>query len=341
MNSLDNYIDKIKKEPRLLKNDEVEELLNSSKVKNKFFYIRHIAAVFVIAMTVTFFFFQNREKNILNRMDNQIARNDLRYVNFIHQLSNNPEILDVGLVRSNSLQDVNVPIDQSALLSLSEEKLRRIGFHIYETGIIYQANIESKGSLMFWVTKESPGVSVNDQHIDSLNTYDFYPLYLSDLDGKQQVSYYFSAEPKNKREMFSKQINSLIPILIKVPNSEKQKIFWFLPTENFLNILEEGVFNSESLVSDFTLKKSKKLNIYPNPAKDSFQIDADFLDNSSKIELLDMQGNSIRDLEPNGFSMNPNSTYKFNVAGINKGIYLLAVSSKSNSPIYKRLIITD
>ncbi len=78
--------------------------------------------------------------------------------------------------------------------------------------------------------------------------------------------------------------------------------------------------NPNSSITEF---EEKNVFIYPNPAQNVFNLNADF--RLDRIELLDIYGNIIQQYQPE------DSNIKVNIESFNKGIYYVRVTSNSLS----------
>jgi hypothetical protein len=74
--------------------------------------------------------------------------------------------------------------------------------------------------------------------------------------------------------------------------------------------------------------------MYPNPTKDILNFDFNNNNIPSKINIFDINGKMI--LELNQFS---NNSVRLSTKILSKGFYLVKVTSSKNEHIYKKLVI--
>lgn len=342
MEPLDEYFEKIKKEKPLLSELEVRSLLTNSEIKDYKKYWINIAASLIFLAISTYFVFQF-SSNEISRTDDLIAYNDFRYSKLIHEISKQQENENIQLLISEEAKQNKIPIEKSAVLKLSKSRLQKLGFQISKDKIVYKANIEIGGYLSFELKGNERSMLVSDYTKEDVLSYNFYPMYLSDIEGKQTTRFRLKNESNNKHENVSQKINSLIPVLIDVPQGNQKVIFWFLPTKNLLDILEEDILMNDLVLNDKIQIKAKTYfnRIYPNPSKQFLSIDNNLLRGGSQIELLDINGKKVKEFRYEVAKLNISKTHKFNIEDIERGVYLVSIRKRNQPRSIRRLIISD
>lgn len=343
MEETEKYIQAIKGAPELLSMNEVAKLLEKPKQKQHVKNTWRYAATISILVTIGAFLAYILLPNPPQLDQDQLAYSSFRYANLMHKLKENPTEYTTQIVTSKALESYQAPIEITAMLSLPEDKLRQMGFQIKENEITYEINIADIGYLQFWMNNNDTGLGISERQVEDVPTYDFYPLYVSDIDGKQRLRYRLSKEDSDKMYNFYNRIDHLIPVLIQVPNGVKKIVLWFLPTQGLLDILEEDILESQDYLADFEpLKAYEGVQIMPNLSENSMSLSAGNFQTIPQVDLMDVQGNSIKSIPLESTSkQSRNAKYKFDLTGVPQGMYLVAISDKKSNTIYKRLIVTE
>lgn len=277
------------------------------------------------------------------------------------------------------------------LLELPREVEQKLGIEVNEKGIIYDGishdAVEGKIRLRFTIYGSNGSVYIGNPtmlnhlpHADSLPYTRFFPLFVTERNGERKMMYRTDSEDKRKfkPEYFNEMLNSMIPVLVKANNKEKNEaIFWFAATPDFLDylpqearlkIMEEYNFKDfnpvvEQKVSDSSASKivhkpggdtqqkyfeSKKTNpssiqyavVFPNPVSSSLNLSMSLKrEEEMRVSLVDINGNLVRVLSPYKRYTAGSVTEKFNMKGEAKGIYILLAETKSGHRHTQRIII--
>lgn len=158
-------------------------------------------------------------------------------------------------------------------------------------------------------------------------------------------------------------INKLIPVNVYVDN--KKYIFWYEPTDEFVNALPDSI--SEKIKPEIQALKERNnvceakaiagedtyfdvwracagavenLQVYPNPAKDyvnlSFSLTKDRYVN---VSINDLNGNRVKAIAkhiPFKYGIN---NYKVDLSGLTRGMYLMVLETEEGEQAVQRLII--
>ncbi|MBV7267884.1 T9SS type A sorting domain-containing protein [Winogradskyella luteola] len=84
-------------------------------------------------------------------------------------------------------------------------------------------------------------------------------------------------------------------------------------------------------VNEFEL--TKKINIYPNPAKNSITINYEFQTNDSKIIIYDLSGRLVNQ------TMLSNNNNIIDISGLNSGVYIVNLIEDDTKTGFKKLIV--
>ncbi len=99
------------------------------------------------------------------------------------------------------------------------------------------------------------------------------------------------------------------------------------------SIISDGVIVLGVTTGVKSLLDNYKLNIYPNPARDAFQIELASLQNNTEFVLTDMLGNIIKQQ-----TLKTENT-KVNVAGLSEGIYFISILADKIKVATQRVVL--
>ena len=119
-------------------------------------------------------------------------------------------------------------------------------------------------------------------------------------------------------------------VLVSFDNSKKLTIKEYAYESTPNKAIKAGDKGSTSINID---KNNKKINIYPNPAKDFIIID-NSINNILKIDILNINGMLIK-----SFSPADKKIIKLSVSDLPKGIYIVRINNEENTNYFKKLII--
>ncbi len=346
MKPIDRYFEKARQRPGLASKDEIHQMIRQPAVaeSNRSGYreIRKLAAVITIIFLIGFILFLIRpEVTPPVQQAHFTDYYEFRYASLVHELQEHPEKSGIRLIASKA---PDIPLHLTAQVQPPEEILNQLGLYTSEKNIVYKGNIQSAGFVSFSIVGERHSVYVADRQQTGEKIYDFYPLFLSDMNGRQRVKYRFVNEPEDKLtdDFFEERINTLIPIVLDVPGTDAKVVFWFLPTEELLNILEQDVSHPVKDRSDFSENQiGREVKIYPNPATGLLNLEMDLYHERINITLLDINGKLVRALMPSTRVIASHGQYQFDTGDIPRGIYLLSIESDQTGRVVRRIIIAD
>lgn len=235
-------------------------------------------------------------------------------------------------------------------LKVSKGILESIGFEFKEQKVVYEANVDGYGYLNIRASDSSHSLSLGDRpRMNGAKRTTFYPLFVSDMKGKQRVKFRFGKEDSKKmtQEYFNQILDDLVPIAI--PNPQKDKdfiaIFWFESTEELFDVLVEEPSKSAHTQSDAEapapeLEKVKepKLLVKQNPVFNALDIALTMARSEHvRIDLISVDGEPIKTLVPRTFLEAATHEYSFDLSDMQAGLYLLVATTESQR-ISKRII---
>jgi len=342
MREIEKYIEALKKEPELLSQYEIENLLKapnelSIDTRNTFTTI-NFAIVGMIAILIALVFLLKNDSLSISQQE-YTSYYEYRYASLVQSIQKKPKTSQTQLFLTTNDND-EVPLHLKIYIEPPIEILNKMGFTFTETNIVYEANVASAGYVRLGMVSGRASVSISDSKKDNVETYDFYPLFLSEMDGRQGVRYSFGNESKEKLTdtFFQERRDSLIPIVVEIPGKETKMIFWFLPTEKLFEILDDGNSKYKETEGNFNEENKKRIVIYPNPTKEFISIEINSQEDLTAIELLDLNGQSVDILSPKVTIKNSQVFYDLDIRDLPNGIYLLSMELGENSKVVKRII---
>jgi hypothetical protein len=169
-------------------------------------------------------------------------------------------------------------------------------------------------------------------------------------------------------------INTLIPILVRTGQDYTEEdermhhwrpdvIFWFAPTQQFLNVLPDSIRNTLAAEYKYitatpeqkeklsagnceyfeqcraTLNNISALNVYPNPTERELHVDF-FSDKeqSIAIEITNLAGQHVAQLMPMKMISKGMNDLKFDLPHMPGGMYLLVITSADGKVATERLV---
>jgi hypothetical protein len=256
--------------------------------------------------------------------------------------------------------NIFITFEKVNYLTLDNTSLNKIGFQIFKDSISIEntdgtCKLSISNSCIFNPTK-------GNQKFPPIN----YPLFVTDEKGRQKVLQNISFD-NGKEYDFSQLMNmynSLVPIRINMTNYvsswSKGLIFWFYPTEEFINSLPENMRNSlktesESIISGTTSSISsctyfeackstlqlENFKVYPNPAKQKATIEFSVnKELKGTITLVNISGIQVKQLSSLTKFKSGFNSYNIDLSGIPSGIYLVSIFSDKGFKT-QRIIISQ
>lgn len=327
-------------ESPLFTKDEVKAIIHkassiAARKKTHRMYWNAAAGIVAVLGFLAFFEFRPEYKQLSDK--DSFRDYEVRYATFIQDIQNNSGLAKTGLVIPDHSR---VPMHMFALVQPPENVLEKLGFTFSYGRIQYSANVKSAGYLGFGITATNNSVSVSDNQREGLKEYESYPLFLTYKDGRQSVRYRFDNEDEDKLtpSYFEKHSQHLVPLLLEVPGSEKQVVFWFLQTDALLDLLRTGVPSDRRISSNVPLGE-RKIRVYPNPANNVVNVQIELGDENIKVELLTIEGRTLKTLLPSTKMTAGTEELHLNLSGIEDGMYLLSIKSDSAPEIVRRVFV--
>lgn len=228
-------------------------------------------------------------------------------------------------------------------LKVSEEILEKLGFEQVGNEVIFEANVIDYGYLKFSVSMESSKVTVANQHRKNTKEATFYPLYLSKMDGKQDVKFHFNQEDaaKMSADYFSSILDDLVPITVPNPlkPAEDMAIFWFKAQPSLFDLLVSDTQDSEpAMATPVTENETIELRILSNPFRDRLTVEYDLKQaDRTQLDLISVGSTQKRELLSPQNQEAGSHKRDFQLSDLPKGIYLLVLTTNTQR-IAKRII---
>ena len=338
MEVLDKYSDLIKQQPKLFSETEINHLLEKSTDTSRSYNlvkISAIAALILLLVGIPLFL----KYTAIEDEGYYASYYDYRYEKLIEEVQKDSVAYQsniVPLTKNNSK-----PLYLNKAIKPSKSILEKLGFVFLENGVVYEGNIDTSVYLKIGILNGKATVLISSGPDKQSESKDFYPLFLSEINGRQGVKFRFHKEPEEKLEdaFFEEQKSALIPILVEDPNFEKQMIFWFLPTESFFQIIENENVEPEVTKTNFDKKNKQDFKIYPNPAKRQIYFKNNSNDKLLEVQLLDLNGHKIQNLSIEGTS--EDDVYEAAIDQIPNGVYMLEIEFKNKPKVFRRVIIQN
>ena len=300
-------------------------------------------------------------------------------------------------LRNDTKSKIEETVNGLNPIELTATQMNRLGFKITQSGIEYHcyfkgdSNIDiqpsvnrlkkdgkpevtllGKGSFEFTSRPGGKTIAIDQTGKYTGKIQDFYPVFISDLDGIQSFKYRFDGiEAKDKwtDEYFLATIQKLVPVLVKQKfhgiKYGKDLIFWFNVTPSFLAALPDTISNEMGSeykrlvqgprkqtdtssqqaclyfdVCQMSLEADMKLNIYPNPAKELVNVDFILPANTTaSLSFTDLTGRSVRNIGQT-FSGESMQHAEIQVGDLKAGIYLVNIRLSNGIVISRRVVVT-
>lgn len=234
-------------------------------------------------------------------------------------------------------------------LDLSNDELQQLGLNIVDNCIVLQ----SKDLLWYSTSCRGNNSRKNNGYYDSIDivriSKSSFPILETDTLGRV-----FRYKPYNSSNytIAEKNMDILVPIKINKNNllntrGYKSEIWWFYPTDEFINLLPDRIkedlkierdailsesFNESSECTYFEVCKSnldiENLKVYPNPIRTNFTIEFNLNQAvNGMISLTNIMGSQIKTIvDQKEFSIGFNS-FEGNIGEIQPGIYILSIET--------------
>jgi hypothetical protein len=257
-------------------------------------------------------------------------------------------------------KEVNISLDSINYLELSKETLKNLGFQFFKDSLslvhpdINMHYIIGKREMMMGSISEN----------DKKTPYPPNPLPVVVTDEKGHKINYYGHGLYDAKQFNYSMFDLLVPVKISfndyVSTRHFSRIFWFYPTDDFIEALPDNSkgelkIERDAIISNemnnwnsctyFEVCKStlnlEDFLIYPNPAKYSITIEFDSMDESEgSISLVNISGSQLRTLVPKTSFMSGKNSYQVDLSGITSGIYLVSISTNKGFKT-QRLIISQ
>lgn len=349
MKDLDTYFEKARRESEIMPLASIDKMLslNDQQVQGRsanFLYTLAgrkqfrfgtfaLAIVAVCAVFVTVF-----QRKAYVEEEVFIPQAQRRVMHLVKNISDRPENANIGVSPIGSapfLQKTDIPIHLRSKFHLSEKRLLLLGIRFADSLVRYEGNVKGAGYVSFSVKRTiSTSVSVDDKQRPGIREYEFYPWFMTDELGHQQVRYRFAGEPALKMtdSFFSSVIDLLIPIEVDRPGFKKV-IFWFSQTPELMSILEsaamvsKGAEISDDLNTDQT-KRSIRIEIFPTITKGDVRVVVSVLKKQKlEISLLNSSGEVLQIPVKYEALGEGNHNFSMDLSTFRKGLYFVRIKS--------------
>jgi hypothetical protein len=236
---------------------------------------------------------------------------------------------------------------------ISKDDLARIG--ILPEGILVtyfytrsDSRVGSLGLLRTW------GAVVKDRPLpEGVSAPESKPTFVTDGIGRKRIFSYANNVDSAERERMHREINSLVPILVREegdtgPIDSLDLIFWYLPTQEFLSTLPDsvrtlaldqsikngGTNSSKVLAVDHRIQKAM---VFPNPSPGRMSLQLQ-MDEPQRIVVVlrDLLGKAITSSSAHDVGERSTVGLDFNVPD---GIYLLEITPQHGERRMQRVVI--
>jgi len=235
--------------------------------------------------------------------------------------------------------------DEINLLELLKDDLIKLKFQITENMLV----VSDKNGTNRIELHSNSGSSVEGNTDAMEYPPNPFPMAITDTLGRRR---YLAGVDANKasvnRDYIIENMNTLIPIKVSladiIPPRNETLVFWFYPTEEFIDALPDAIkydVRSEldailkgaiinSSCTYFEVCKSTilldDLKIYPNPANDMVTIDFSLSESiEGRISLVNISGLLVKELVTKShFNLGFNSL-NVNISDVSPGVYLISI----------------
>jgi hypothetical protein len=250
-------------------------------------------------------------------------------------------------------------LDSINYLELSKETLQELGFQFYKDSIsLTHPDID-----MYYLLgrKEAMmGTTAKGKKVP----YPPNPLPVLVTDEKGNIINYYGQDKSDNKEIDYTMFDLLIPVKISfdkyVSTRNYSHIFWFYPTDDFIDALPENIkydlksernkilqksLNTQNSCTYFEVCKSTlqidNFKLYPNPASYSFTIEFYAMEEfEGSISIVNIAGARLKTLIPNSTFLSGHNSYQMDLSGITSGIYLISINTDKGFKT-QRLIVSQ
>ncbi len=272
-------------------------------------------------------------------------------------------------------------LDSTISIELTKNQLETFGFASTDTSLelVFQvdgrimATIITNGSSSICVDvdgynkwEHATKKYVNPSKSNDLNE-NIIPILITDKEGQGWLKLRLTEDLK--RQLFSvklaKDYRTLIPIIIKKNTFKSQpisdKIFWFLPTDEFFNRLPPEIsngflkeYNYITAEDKSTLAKPEckyfeeckntlvltNFKAYPNPAQNQLSVSFELPDAiNGRISLVDLAGRERQVLHQQSQFAAGSHQFDFDLSSVAEGIYLLTLYSDKGVQTQRLMVV--
>lgn len=247
----------------------------------------------------------------------------------------------------------------------SKGGLKKFGINNHQDWVEFRANIKGLGYLYFSLDKKTKESEIyHSKNYNALlkdTLLDFYPLFITDKQGRELVKHNFGLESHNLLSPSARNriINKLI--LFNIPDSTNthgrdRVTFWIYPTKGFKAIdrISESLDylnpypiiigakddSKSDSISHIPKEEIDALLVSPNPVKNHLSIQLTL----NKEQSIGMKLRPVLQEEHTVLSTKKEikagkTNHQFNLEGIEPGIYSLIFEHHGNDRAVQRLII--
>lgn len=252
----------------------------------------------------------------------------------------------------------NTILDEINYLELSKAELEAIGIRFYENGF----DMTDPTGTFYYRLDYNGTESGNRKRNINIEFPNMFPALITDIKGLEQNRYGLKLTnylERNNRSNFDLLVPVLMPANNYIYNRNYELIFWYYPTEDFINALperirnqlrsemigiKEGITSIDASCTYFEACKSTlqldDLMIYPNPAAQQVNIEFSLpASTNGRISLVSISGIEVKTLVPEGFMPSGYNHFTASLSGITPGVYLISIITKEGFKT-QRIVIT-
>jgi len=239
----------------------------------------------------------------------------------------------------------NNVIDKINYLELSNKVLEKLGFQILKDSI---SLVHPEFDMFFNAGKRRTSRGTFAATGEIPYPPNPLPVLITDEKGLKQGTYGRGVRRiTNYEAMFDILVPVKIPLNELISTLDYYQIFWFYPTDEFIDALPdeikyelkkerdniiEGNTKSTSSCTYFEACKStlqvNNIKVYPNPVSEFTTIEFSLEESlEGEISIVGISGNNVKTVVPNTTFLDGTNTYSVNVSDINPGIYLILITT--------------
>lgn len=250
-------------------------------------------------------------------------------------------------------------LDNIKFLELSKEKLKDLGFQFFKDSV---SLVHPKFNMFYNMGKF--GCKMGSQGVGPYGKnapYPPNPLPVVVTDEKGHVINYYGSG-KNRDFDYS-MFDLLIPVKISfnelVEGRNYSRIFWFYPTDEFVDALPGEIKQQLKLERDAVIKntidtqssctyfevckstlKLNDLKVYPNPANQNTTIEFSLYEAiSGSIALINISGVQVKKIISDRIFSSGFNSFNANLSDVSPGVYLISIITPNGFKT-QRIIIT-